>query len=320
MQLTLNLQVPNQNGSPEPLDPMVEPPASDTASNVIPLTRGTKMTAQTKSRLVVGQRIHSILYGGRNGTIYAIHGEQKPETVGTMCGVISHGGNAEFDIVFDNGTMSSRLPECILRGVQWRIYDEIYTAEQITGALKYAADLKAKREKAEADSKVRFAKECERLKAAYPHLTPLGEDNRWSVTAAASNLRKQLKHDFPGVKFSVRSKSYTGGDSITVEWTDGPDVASVKAIGDKFEQGHFDGMTDSYEYSKSPWTETFGGTKYVFTDRTKSPVIETPVEVAEPSVEAPAIEQATETPACAHKRIKLVTGQGCTCRDCGAKV
>lgn len=26
----------------------------------------------------VGQRVHSILYGGRNGIVYAIHGEQRP--------------------------------------------------------------------------------------------------------------------------------------------------------------------------------------------------------------------------------------------------
>lgn len=38
----------------------------------------------------------------------------------------------------------------------------------------------------------------------------------------AKILRAELKAKYPGVKFSVRSKTYTGGASITVEWTDGP--------------------------------------------------------------------------------------------------
>ncbi|MBX9937639.1 MAG: hypothetical protein K2Y32_00215 [Candidatus Obscuribacterales bacterium] len=30
--------------------------------------------------------------------------------------------------------------------------------------------------------------------------------------------------------------------------------------------------------------------------------------------------QAVSAPSCAHKRVKLIAGQGCTCRDCGASV
>ena len=44
------------------------------------------------------------------------------------------------------------------------------------------------------------------------------------LTAAetAKLIRKALKASFPGVKFSVRSKSYSMGASVNVSYIDGP--------------------------------------------------------------------------------------------------
>lgn len=314
------------------------------SSNVVSLkaTRGKKRqpVAQTKPALVVGQRVHSGLYGGRDGVIVAIHGEQRPETIGSLLGVISQGGNAEFDIVFDDGTTSKRLPESILHGVQWKIFDEVWTAEQVKQALLRAADYVIRKEIEGKSAAEAFAAEITRLKAEHPHMKPVNESNKGGVTATADNLRKHLKHTFPGVKFSVRSKSYTGGSLIEIEWTGGPTSAEVKAIGDKFELGNFDGMSDAYEFKKSPWTETFGGAYYVNTFRHDPAAAtwtapapqgweqaETSVEDTEEVINAAdwageALQelQAAAAPACAHKRVKLVAGQGCTCRDCGASV
>ncbi len=41
------------------------------------------------------------------------------------------------------------------------------------------------------------------------------------------NIRRELKAKFPGVKFSVRKRSY---DSVSVNWTDGPTEEQVKEI------------------------------------------------------------------------------------------
>ena len=41
-----------------------------------------------------------------------------------------------------------------------------------------------------------------------------------AITAKA--IRKELKEIFKTIKFSIRSKSYAGGDHVTIEWTDGP--------------------------------------------------------------------------------------------------
>lgn len=65
-----------------------------------------------------------------------------------------------------------------------------------------------------------------------------------SVAETAKLVRQALKESFPGVKFSVRSDSYSGGASIDVRWTDGPNAKQVKAVTSDFEGSYFDGMID----------------------------------------------------------------------------
>lgn len=64
------------------------------------------------------------------------------------------------------------------------------------------------------------------------------------VADVAKLLRKALKESFPGVKFSVRSKSYSGGSSISVSYVDGPSVGLVESVAKMFEGAYFDGMID----------------------------------------------------------------------------
>ena len=65
-----------------------------------------------------------------------------------------------------------------------------------------------------------------------------------TVAEVAKLVRRSLKEAFPGVKFSVRSKSYADGSSIHVKWIDGPSEPAVKEVVERFEGGYFDGMTD----------------------------------------------------------------------------
>ena len=51
-----------------------------------------------------------------------------------------------------------------------------------------------------------------------------------TVAETAKLVRQALKQQLPGVKFSVRSSSYSGGASIDVTWTDGPQTAAVDAV------------------------------------------------------------------------------------------
>jgi hypothetical protein len=175
--------------------------------------------------LQIGSRVHSILYGGRDGVIYAIHGEQQPETCRSIGGVMVTGGRAEFDVVWDNGTESHRLPECLVKGsVQWEILDGIADAAEIQ-ALRGLAILETNRradEKAAKDREYSERVTMLRNDKNFGHLKQTGPDVYGSAKLAASNIRAELKKAFPGVKFSVRSETFSGGDSIDVKWMDGP--------------------------------------------------------------------------------------------------
>ena len=81
----------------------------------------------------------------------------------------------------------------------------------------------------------------------------------------AAAIREELKKVFPNVKFSVKSSNFAGGDSVNITWTDGPTYKQVEKITNKYQSGHFDGMTDMYEYSNS--REDLPQSKYVQTRR-----------------------------------------------------
>jgi len=97
-----------------------------------------------------------------------------------------------------------------------------------------------------------------------------------SVTDTAKIIRKELKANFPGVKFSVRSDKYAGGASINVGWTDGPHKFEVDAIVQDFRGADFDGMTD-FKYRNDLIPDPVEGFKvvhyganFIFTNRKMS--------------------------------------------------
>lgn len=69
-----------------------------------------------------------------------------------------------------------------------------------------------------------------------------------SHATAAAQIRAELKSAFPGIKFSVKSSSYAGGDSVRIEWENGPTSNQVNKIVDKYQYGSFNPMEDIYEY------------------------------------------------------------------------
>lgn len=76
---------------------------------------------------------------------------------------------------------------------------------------------------------------------------------RYFTTAeTAKMIRAALKAAFPAVKFSVRSKSYSGGSSVRVNWTDGPTSERVSDVVSVFNGHGFDGSID-LGYSISAW-------------------------------------------------------------------
>ena len=59
----------------------------------------------------------------------------------------------------------------------------------------------------------------------------------------AREIRKELKAKFKGVKFSVRTKKYSGGSSISVSWVDFPTVEEVEKITSKYKKVRYDEYT-----------------------------------------------------------------------------
>ena len=90
----------------------------------------------------------------------------------------------------------------------------------------------------------------------------------------AAILRRLLRAAFPAVKFSVVTERGSMVSSVRIAWTDGPTAKRVEEIAGRFEAGHFDGMTDSYDYAAKQdraievdGTMYHASTRYVFCSR-----------------------------------------------------
>lgn len=227
---------------------------------------------QVVELLKTGSRVHSILYGGRDGTVVAIHGEQDPSSCRTVFdGVGVTGGRARFDIVWDDSSMSRAIPESLIRSSsQWSILNESVDDAAVAEAISRAALEKARREAEAKLAKEQFEAAKKALHEGHSKLRKMGPDEPLNGTKlVAANLRILFKEAFPKVKFSIR----TDYNSVRIEWTDGPTGREVDEIADKFKAGKFDGMTDSYEFKATPWGEVFGEAMYLFTSRNVSDVL-----------------------------------------------
>lgn len=86
--------------------------------------------------------------------------------------------------------------------------------------------------------------------------------------AASAAIKEELQNKFKGVKFSCKSDSFAGGNSVNIEWTDGPTINEVEVISQKYQYGSFNGMEDLYEYTNN--REDIPQVKYVQERRNQS--------------------------------------------------
>lgn len=86
--------------------------------------------------------------------------------------------------------------------------------------------------------------------------------------AAAAAIRAELKRR--GIAGTVRSRSYAGGSSITVQVTDLPWRVAVdlKVFCSEYQQGSFDSMEDCYRYDNR--REGLPQVQYVFVENRAS--------------------------------------------------
>ncbi len=91
----------------------------------------------------------------------------------------------------------------------------------------------------------------------------------FTCAETAKLIRKALREAFPGAKFSVKSHTYSGGASINVSWTDGPNSDQVEAVAGHFKAAYFDSSIDyqgSIYHMMDGQTVHFGA-DFVFCER-----------------------------------------------------
>lgn len=76
-----------------------------------------------------------------------------------------------------------------------------------------------------------------------------------SPTETAAAMRRALKAAFPGVTFRLTCDRGTAWGWMSLSWTDGPTVNTVRTVLHPFQSAHFDGMDDSMHFhAGSQWT------------------------------------------------------------------
>ena len=153
-------------------------------------------------------------------------------------------------------------------GIQVYVTDRVMDPEAIMDVID---SNKAYNIKKEAE-KVQLIKDDEaatkQLLKDYSHLDTF--EGYTGLKTGAKNLKRELRTAFPGVKFSVRSSSYSMGCSIDVQYPHEfpkESIEQLEGIYNKYQYGYFNGMEDIYEYSKNLFTNLFGGAKYVHAQR-----------------------------------------------------
>ena len=92
----------------------------------------------------------------------------------------------------------------------------------------------------------------------------------YSLTETAKIVRQCLKEAFPGVRFSVRGKSYSMGSSINVRWYGGPLTKTVEALVERFADAgsmQIDDYVPTRRHEVSGKPVAFGA-DYIFCERT----------------------------------------------------
>jgi len=174
-------------------------------------------------------------------------------------------------LICEDGHATNCAPSSIGRG-GWRDTGDTLTAAELVQFIEAAKARQAREQiaakaAAEAASNDRAARRAQHL-AEHPELKAIQPGEYASAKAGAANIRIQLKRAFPGIKFSVTSEVYSGGDAINIKWAMGPTGREVEAITARYQEGSFNGMEDIYENNReNVWPELFGGAKYVSENR-----------------------------------------------------
>lgn len=151
-------------------------------------------------------------------------------------------------------------------GIYYCLNEPRFSEDELQEAMKYAEWCKSIQEKRNEEKRLATERKIESLKKEYSYLTM----NPKTARERTDNVRKVLKKHFPGVKFSVRYDSFSGGDSCDVKYVDGPVHEDVAKYVRMFQDSHADWTGDYWDYNPTEFNKLFGDFKYTRTERTWS--------------------------------------------------
>ncbi len=169
--------------------------------------------------------------------------------------------------------------EAATAALEIAVVDKRVTPEQDAESKRILAEARKKQEEAAELKRSDEQKHVRNLRHTYPWAS--GSEGLTTHARAAKNMRTELGQAFPGVVFKVKSSTFSGGNSIDVDWTNGPTNEQVDEIVSKYKYGHFDGYDDSYNSDHSAYGSAvgivLGRVKYVSATRTISEDLQTAV-------------------------------------------
>lgn len=118
----------------------------------------------------------------------------------------------------------------------------------------------------------KFKEGHDRLKAWKAEQKEANKGKSSSHAAASAAVKEELTKAFPGIKFSCRSESFSMGDAVRIEWTNGPTTAQVEAISSKYQSAQYDSHADYWDTSEN--VHNVPRAKYVTTRRNRSEEID----------------------------------------------
>jgi len=98
----------------------------------------------------------------------------------------------------------------------------------------------------------------------------MGKRQLYGAALTAKMIKKRLTALYPGVKFSVTSDTFSMGDSVSIEWKDGPMYETVDTIAREYQHGSRNSMHDIYEYERIDKSLGCDGAKWVSCSRDMS--------------------------------------------------
>lgn len=204
----------------------------------------------------LGTQVRWDLYGDGIGFVSAVTPYEVRNVVGINPSAPDAANDCYVDILFLNGHRSTRVPECIVRGVQWKLFEHVIAKPDYLAKLEQAEQDK---EKADAVQKSKedqaFAEQVEMMPSKYPYLKPVSGKHA-PYKEKAANVRAMLKFNFPDTKFRVTKDRY---DSVNIEWLDGPTKSEIKELMSNFKASSYDGMQECTNFHTSPFNVVFGG-------------------------------------------------------------